>query len=118
MAEASRNRRFIDLFFSALFLIGIIWLSSVAWDLFGKEERARTAARETAAQLATLVARQETLANDIADLSTPRGEESVYRETMGVARPGEEVIIVVPTEATTSVATSSWWSRLLGWFGF
>lgn len=100
----------------ALLALVLIWLLWLLWGIMQKEERARHAAMEAQAELASLTERKEILTENIAELNTPRGEEATLREAHGVARPGEEVIIVV--EDQTEVGPPlPWWRRVFGWFG-
>ncbi len=94
----------------------LLFLLFQFWGIFRKEEVARHRAEQTKQQLAALAAREETLKQNIADLHTDRGQEASIRETYGVARPGEEVIIVVPAEEGEAVLADSWWDKLWGWF--
>ncbi len=107
-----------DLALAALFTLGIIWFLYLLWGIVAKEERARADVRDTKAQLASLEAREKTLNGDLDTLDTPRGKEAALRDTLGVAKQGEGVIIVVPpTGATTSTTTPPWWERwFLDWF--
>jgi hypothetical protein len=101
---------------AALLVLGIVWVSFLTWGIFAKEERARHDVADTRAELGSLVERQNTLQGDLAELSTPRGEEAALRDTMGVARPGENVIIVVPAAAaTSSLQVLPWWRKVLEW---
>jgi cell division protein FtsB len=100
----------------ALFLL-LLWLLFLFWGIFRKEEVARQAAEETKKELATLSEREDTLKANIADLNTERGQEASIRETYGVAKPGEEVIIVVPPEEGETVPKDPWWKVFLSWFG-
>lgn len=94
-----------------------LWLVFVVWNILMKEERARHAANDAKAQLAALAERQQTLQGNIDDLGTERGQEASYRETYGVARPGEEVIIVVPPGDNEDLGELPWWRKLLGSLG-
>ena len=95
----------------------IVWLIFLIVGIFRKEEIARRAAAETKAQLAILEEREATLENTIVELESERGQEATLRETYGVARPGEEVIIVVPPKEATTTVPLPWWKKVLGWFG-
>ena len=102
----------------ALLSILIVWL---LWLLFGivrKEEIARNAVADTKNELSSLAQRKEVLEGNIEELKTPRGEEATYRDTYGVARPGEGVIIVVPPSVATSTPPLPWWRTWLGKIGF
>ena len=85
--------------------------------IYRKEEVARHAATETQEQLRILQEREAMLRGNIHELNTERGQEETLRETYGVARPGEEVIIVVPPKEATTSPKLPWWKRTLGWFG-
>ncbi|HRH24683.1 MAG TPA: hypothetical protein PK109_03815 [Candidatus Paceibacterota bacterium] len=100
---------------AGLLVLLLLFLLLQFWNIFRKEEIARHAAEETKRQLAALTLREETLKQDIADLHTERGQEASIRETYGVARPGEEVIIVVPADEGEAVPTESWWDKLWSW---
>lgn len=97
--------------------LALLWLLWLLWGIAGKEEKARHAAAEAKEELATLEARKATLQGNIDELATSRGEEATLREAYGVARPGEEVIIVVPDEGREKGDTLPWWRKFLGWLG-
>ncbi|MBP9816506.1 MAG: hypothetical protein KBD05_00520 [Candidatus Pacebacteria bacterium] len=97
--------------------LALVWLLWLLWGIVHKEEKARTAADEAKEELTALQVRKETLEENIAELSTSRGEEATLRETYGVARPGEEVIIVVPDDGREKGPPLPWWRKFMGWFG-
>lgn len=113
-----RNRRPAkDYVIAGVLIIVILWLSVMLFNIFQKEEIARHAADDARRELAALQIREETLAANVADLDTDRGQEAALRETYGVARPGEEVIIVVEPPAEKPLEELPWWNTVLGWFG-
>jgi cell division protein FtsB len=117
MRRRSRTISVRDIALSAAFALGIVWFAYLSWGIFQKEERARHDVADTKAELASLASREATLKSDLADLNTPRGQEAALRDSLGVARPGEDVIIVVPPEApTSSTTTLPWWRRLFDWW--
>lgn len=97
-------------------LLVIFWLGSLIWNLAGKARVAVSQAEETKRQYHALEARRAALAADLAALSTARGQDSAIRTAFGVARPGEEVIVLVPPATTTPAPAPSWWQRVLHWF--
>lgn len=97
--------------------LAFIWLSWQVVGIFLKEERARKAANDAKAELAALSEREDTLRQNLEELSTERGQEASFRETYGVARPGEEVIIVVPAGDGDELGELPWWRSFLGFFG-
>ncbi|KND50654.1 MAG: hypothetical protein ABA06_04310 [Parcubacteria bacterium C7867-001] len=88
------------------------------WSIGTKEEIARHAADDAKRQLVALTKQQEELKGNLDELATKRGEEATLRATYGVAKPGEEVIIVVPPSDVSATSTASWWQQLLGFFKF
>ena len=107
-----------DYFLAALLALLIVWLCWLLVSIVRKEEIARSAVTATKAELDTLQSRKEVLEGNIAELNTPRGEEATYRETYGVAKPGEGVIIVVPAKESTSTPELSWWEKVKNWLHF
>ena len=102
-----------DYFLAALLALLIVWLSWLLVGIIRKEEIARNAVSDTKAELDTLQTRKDVLQGNIAELQTARGEEATYRETYGVAKPGEGVIIVVPAKVASSTPALPWWIKAL-----
>ena len=102
-------------------LIGVLiliaaWLASSIWGLAGKAHIAVSQANQARAQYQALEERKTTLAANLAALATTRGQDAAIRTAFGVARPGEEVIVVVPPAAATATPELSWWQKILSWF--
>lgn len=113
-----RGRRPLkDYVFGVILLIILGYLVYNVYDIFRKEEIARRTANETRQEMAELDERHATLQKNLNDLDTERGREASYREQFGVARPGEEVIIVVAEDAEAPQTGLTWWRKFLGWFG-
>ena len=101
-------------------LIGVLLmiafgLLSLIWGLAGKAQVAINEARNVQRQYQLLEERKATLEANVAALNTGRGKDAAIRTAFGVARPGEEVIVVVPPVLATSTPTLSWWQKLLNW---
>ncbi len=102
-------------------LIGVLllvsfWLMSLIWGLSGKAHIAVSQAHEAEMQYQALEERKTALAATLAALATERGQDAAIRTAFGVARPGEEVIVVVPPATATPTTMPSWWQRILNWF--
>lgn len=95
----------------------LLCLLLMLWNIGKKEEVARKAAEDTKRELAVLHEREATLTTNLADLRSSRGQEASLRETYGVAKPGEEVIIVVSPPEEDELEALPWWRSFLGWFG-
>ncbi|HET9641605.1 MAG TPA: hypothetical protein VFP46_02005 [Candidatus Paceibacterota bacterium] len=92
------------------------WLLSLIWGIAGKARVAVTQATEAKTEYEELEARKATLQANLAALDTPRGTDAAIRTAFGVARPGEEVIVVVPPATASPTSTPTWWDRLIDWF--
>lgn len=102
-------------------LIGILllvafWLVSLIVGLAGKVQLARTQAHQVQEQYQRLEKRKTVLQSNLSQLSTPLGQDAAIRTAFGVARPGEEVIVVVPPATSTPPAPKSWWQDVVAWF--
>lgn len=93
------------------------WFSWLLIGIVEKEERARKAADEARTEFLALSEREATLRQNLVELETSRGQEASLRETYGVARPGEEVIIVLHPGEGEKLEELSWWNKFLGFFG-
>jgi cell division protein FtsB len=103
------------------FLIGLLllvacWLLYLIWGLVDKAQIAVNEAHNAQRQYQSLEERKAVLEANLAALGTERGKDAAIRTAFGVARPGEEVIVVVPPVAATSTPALSWWQKILGWF--
>ncbi|HUQ30119.1 MAG TPA: septum formation initiator family protein [Candidatus Paceibacterota bacterium] len=99
-----------------LLLLIMGWLVYLIWGLSGKVSIALRQEREVKDQYDALEARRVVLEADLKELSTPRGQEAAIRESFGVAKPGEEVIVLVPQVEATTTPPLSWWQTVLNWF--
>ena len=102
-------------------LIGVLllvafWLLSLIGGLVGKAHVAIGEARDAKWQYQALEERKTMLEANLAALATERGWDAAIRTAFGVARPGEEVIVVVPPDPKTPTTTPSWWQQILSWF--
>jgi hypothetical protein len=97
-------------------MLAAVWLGFNIVSLFGKAPIAFQQANEARAQYLELEKRKATLQANLDALKTPRGEDAAIRTAFGVARPGEEVIVVVPPGTTTATATPSFWQEIFNWF--
>lgn len=102
-------------------LIGILllvafWLATSIWGLASKAHIAVSQANEVKVQYGELEKRKAVLSANLAALETTRGQDAAIRTAFGVARPGEEVIVVVPPAMTAPTSTPSWWETFLSWF--
>jgi ribosome-interacting GTPase 1 len=81
-----------------------------------KAQIAVSQANKTAAEYKLLEGRKTALKKDLEVLQTARGKDAAIREAFGVAKSGEEVIVVVPQPVATSTPEKTWWDTVLEWF--
>jgi len=117
MARRSTKAKMKQYAIAGLLALVIVWLLWLVWGIARKEEVARRAVSETETELASLKERRLNLENHMAELSTARGQEAALRQTYGVAKAGEEVIIVVPPKEEKVEVVLPWHKKVLGWFG-
>ncbi len=96
----------------------IVWFSYLVFGIARKEEIARHTVSDTRAQLQALTLRKDTLKRDLDELATDRGKEASFRQDFGVAKPGEDVIIVVPAKQVIPPPELTWWEKTRQFFGF
>lgn len=91
----------------------VLLLAWAVWGIAQKEEIARGAVDARKAELASLENRRAMLAASLAELESARGQEATLRQNHGVAKAGEEVIILVPKEEGRKSAEKPWYRRFL-----
>jgi hypothetical protein len=99
-----------------ILLLVVFWLCSLIFGLTGKTRIAMSEANQIRQHYDLLEARKSALEANLAALSSPRGQDAAIRTAFGVARPGEEVIVVIPPVMATSTPPQSWWQIFLSWF--
>ena len=99
-----------------LLLLCSAWLGYLIWSLSQKAVIAWNEEHLAKAQYASLEARRKVLEARLQALQTPRGQDAAIREAFGVAKLGEEVIVVLPQPVATSTPERSWWQKVLDWF--
>ncbi len=100
---------------SVLFL-ATFWLVSLIWGLVGKAQIAVSEAHDAQHQYEALEDRKSKLEANLETLQTPLGQDAAIRTAFGVARPGEEVIVVVPPAPATTTPEPTWWQKVKDWF--
>ena len=96
---------------AGLFLVMLLLVRAV-WGAYQKYSISGAALADTLREHDRLSERTDTLTADIARLGTDRGVEQALRANFQVAKPGEEVIVVVDTDkpiATTTPQVKRWW---------
>ncbi len=77
-----------------LIIINVMLIKSV-WGLYNKAQASTTAKETSEKELKSLLDRKAFVESEIDRLKTPEGMEGEIRRKFNVARPGEEMVIVV-----------------------
>lgn len=90
------------------------------WRIYSRGEEARVAHENAAASVKALEARKIALETSLEKLQTDRGVEEEVRKRFQVAKPGEEVIVLVGADtgalSTESELKDDFWASLVKWF--
>ncbi|MES2668215.1 MAG: hypothetical protein V4644_00795 [Patescibacteria group bacterium] len=103
---------------AALLALAVLILLWAVWGIARKEEIARRAVDARKTELAVLKERQAVFEQNLGELESARGQEATLRQNHGVAKAGEEVIIVVHPKEDGLDPHLPWHTKLMGWFGF
>jgi cell division protein FtsB len=99
MLEFRQKRKIRHIIYSPIALIVlfviVIILAKATWNMYTKEAESRTYRNEAQAQLDTVSASQSALSAQVAELETPEGVETAIRSQFLVAKPGEQVAVIV-----------------------
>lgn len=101
----------------AFLVLVVLILAWAVWGIARKEEIARKAVDDRKQELAVLNERKAVFEDNLAELGSDRGQEATLRQNHGVAKAGEEVIIVVPPKDDGLDPKLPWYKRFLGFFG-
>ena len=95
-----------------ILLIILLWVIYGTWGVFQKERESRANLLRVQNQLANLQERSSELSADVARLNTVQGKEEEIRSKYEVAKPGEELLVIVDKDgAETSSPPQTGWQR-------
>lgn len=102
MRELKQKRIIRRIFFSRVTIVVLVgmllFLMSATWGVYGKYRETAVNRDNAERALTDLQVREERLTAEIARLGSDRAIEQEIRENFGLAREGEEVIIIVPSD--------------------
>lgn len=116
--EKQRARQLLYSPFTFLALaVAITIAGRGVWGMYQKSQSTDDALAETKQAYDALVAREAFLQSELKRLSTDAGVESEIRERFGVAKAGEEVIVVLAEEEQEEPvpADKGFWVRVREW---
>ncbi len=85
------------------------------WGVYGKHQEAKARKQLLAEEYATMTEREHALTEKLDHLQTERGMEEEIRAKFQVARPGEEIIVLLGDDQkpTTTPKVRSVWEQVL-----
>ncbi|OIO33099.1 MAG: hypothetical protein COZ49_01665 [Candidatus Yonathbacteria bacterium CG_4_10_14_3_um_filter_47_65] len=123
MREFQKKRRIREALYSwpvIILLAGIfLLLANATWGAYQKAHIAFVNKEKVSNELADLKEREGELTEKIGHLQSDFGIEAEIRERFGVAREGEEVVVIVPSVQDDRVASNnalkkSFWAAIIG----
>lgn len=117
--EKQRARRRLYSPLTFLVLLALIAVAGYnAWDMYQKSRRAEGALDGTREAYAALAEREGFLEARLEELGTEAGLEAEIRERFGVAKAGEEVIVVLSEEESDPLTPprEGLWAKIKSWF--
>lgn len=93
----------------------VLFLSWAVWGVYGKYQEAKARKTLLSGDYSHMVAREEALKEKLDHLKTERGMEEEIRAKFQVAKPGEEIIVLLgeDQEPTTTPQARSMWESIL-----
>ena len=123
MREFQEKKRVKNLLYSrvtiVILFILILFFAHATWGVYKKERESAANVVRAQNELKRITDREALLNSEIARLNTEDGIEEEIRTKYGVAKPGEQVLIITETEKPTTtpiIEEKSWWQNFLGWF--
>lgn len=101
--------------------VTVFFVARAAWEVFRKERIVKGELDRVQENLAGLEARRAALETTLTELGTERGIEEEVRKKFPLAKPGEEVIVLLdakdPSVDNSASSQKNIWQSFLGWFG-
>lgn len=111
MAMRAGRSQLVRLFWKRLALLAVLFLVVVVgvavWEVYGKEYESRLLRQQAEREANDLREQKDTLTAHLERLKTDRGKEAALRSQYGVAREGEELIVIVETQQPVPIQASS-----------
>ncbi len=123
MREFAEKRRWQKILYSraslAALLVVLFFVAKGTWGVYQKEAESGRNLEAATRELNKVSVRKELLTANITRLRTERGAEEEIRNRFRVAKPGEELIVIVDSGATGTLPTlppQNLWEKFMGLF--
>lgn len=93
----------------------VLFMSWAVWGVYDKHQEAKARKQLLAEEYVTMTERERALTEKLDHLKTERGMEEEIRAKFQVAKPGEEIIVLLgeDEQATTTPPVRSVWETVL-----
>ena len=122
MTPLQWKRLFYRLIIWAVLLVAtflVYTVGSATWRVFTKGQDARSAHMNAEENVNDLMERKALVEAKLNKLGTEEGFEAEVRDRYQLAKPGEEVIVLVNAQSDSKVSTTrktGFWETVTGWF--
>jgi len=106
----------------SILIILVLFLAKGVFNIYQKEAESEKVKQSSLKNLNDLKDRQEKLNSEISNLNTTSGMEAEIRSKFSVVKQGEQVIVIVPADVSTSTLEKEqnifekMWNKFLSFF--
>ncbi len=124
MLDFQQKRKLRSRLYNApvLGFLGLLVILAIhsSWNVYQKQRESENLLRLAQVQSVELQKRDEELKTKIANMQTEQGMEEEIRSKFNVAKSGENVVVVLPSDDSTNTSTTtvSFWQKIVKFFSF
>jgi hypothetical protein len=124
MLDYGQKRKLRSFLYNKWFLgfLGLLVILAIhsTWNVYQKQRESETILHLAEVQSTELEARQKELQTKITSMQTAQGMEEEIRSKFNVAKPGENVVVILDQSDSTSTSTTtiSFWQKIVKFFSF
>lgn len=96
-------------------LVVLVFVGRGVWKVYDTSKNSETLRAQAEMRMHELEEREARLKADIASLKSERGVEETLRETYGLGREGEGVVVIVEPVAAPTFEQRTWSDKLFFW---
>ena len=90
----------------------ILFLGKGVYDIYGRERESAKLRADSEQKMAALLAQKANLSSEVEKLGSEAGIEEKIRSKFNVAKPGENVVLIVNDATTTATTTPGFFASL------
>jgi cell division protein FtsB len=94
------------------FVILILFLAKGVYDIYGREQESAKLRSDAEQKMRDLEAQKANLSGEVEKLGSEAGVEEKIRSKFNVAKPGENVVLIVDDATTTATSTPGFFASL------